>query len=166
MHKAFNHYYPNAHYYKIPDPIRREAHRPYDSYFFKDKLFWALEYKIMKKVEAFPFSHIEDHQIFNLRRVYGNGGFAYFIINYRASVTEKQRKLYGIEEKKINVVFIITIEQTLEAMGRGDRSFSVKWLLDNAMIMKRETIEKGLTLWNVRELIERDAGCCRRDELI
>ena len=154
MHRAFKHYYPNAHYYKIPDPIRCEAHRPYDAQFFMDGKYWAFEYKMMKKVEAFPFDKIEDHQVFNLRQVRDNGGHAYFIINYRANVTEKQRKLYGIEEKKINMAFVVDIVDTLAAMKRGERSFPVKWLLENTMILKRETIEKGLTLWSVRDLIE------------
>ena len=158
MHAAITHHYPNAHYHKIQDPARMASHNPYDAYFFMDRNFWALEYKQMKKVEAFPFAKIEDHQVFNLRKVMMNGGFAYFLINYRANVTEEQRELYGIGEKKINVVFVVGIKETLEAMTRGEKSFPVKWLLDNCMILNRETIEKGLTLWSVRDLIERDVG--------
>ena len=156
MHAAFTHHYPDAYYYKIPDPTRAEAHRPYDAEFFQNGKYWGLEYKMMKKVEAFPFSHIEDHQIFNLRKIHRNGGFGYFIINYRTKVTEKQRKLYDIEEKKLNVAYVIPITYILQVMKLGARSVSVKWLRTYAMKMDRETIEKGLTLWNVRTLIERD----------
>ena len=138
-----------------------EAHRPYDAFLLHGGQYWAFEFKQMKTLDNMPMSKIEDHQLFNLKRVEKNGGKAYFLVNYRAPVTSKAFYEFIIHEKKINMTFVVAPCVIDLMMGRNMKSIPfmdlwehterIEW--EKVEYMKNDGTRAEKFLWRVDKLI-------------
>lgn len=107
-------------YWKIPDsfpPADRSQMRfippkPFDGFMIHKGRPICVEFKMVKKKEAFPFNKVADHQVENLLKAKNALGFGLLIINYRYEYYE-HGKDEKILTKKVNVAFIIEIEAFL-----------------------------------------------------
>lgn len=89
---------PKAVFYKIPDSFGVDGKtRPYDYYTFNQGDFEAVEAKIHKETSPFYFREVKPHQVFNLRKVLANWGYAWVSIGIRARTNKKFRKKYDYD---------------------------------------------------------------------
>jgi len=112
---SWRYHFPECHIAKIPDTIKSAAARfmplkPYDIYAVLCGKFYAMELKLMTKLQGFSFGMVTEWQVNNLIEVAHNGATSYVVINYRAPISERQQKKFEIQHKKFNSTFVITAE--------------------------------------------------------
>lgn len=126
--ESWHHHFPGGHVVKIPDMPKSSESRfiprkPYDCYAIVHGKFFAMELKLMTKIQAFPFNKVPENQVNYLKEVKDNGGNAFLVINYRADkITEKTQARYGLSSSRHNVVYMMDIVTFMEL----DRSISAK----------------------------------------
>lgn len=112
---SWRHHFPGGHIVKIPDMPRSSESRfiprkPYDCYALFSGKFFAMELKLMTKIQAFPFNKVSESQISHLNEVTKCGGRGYIVINYRVSkIPEKTQAKYNLRSSKLNEVYALRI---------------------------------------------------------
>lgn len=99
---------PNSFMYRIRD-VYGTGQKPFDIFSIVSGKAYGIELKFMKTLGRFNFKDkVRPHQIESLNKVREAGGIGLLLLNYRVPLTDKQRKYYDIEDKKINIVFCMT----------------------------------------------------------
>jgi len=154
--ESWRSYYPGCHVVKIPDAIKSAASRfippkPYDIYVMVDHAFLAMELKLKTRLGGFSFKEVTEWQVNNLLEAKNNGAISYVVINYRASVTERQQKKYGLQGKRFNAVFVIEIDNfNYFDKNLPSKSIPFEWFLDNENCIRLDWIDGH---WNVPMLV-------------
>lgn len=121
-----------AYAYKIPDPpstfggkhARFTAKRPYDFFAVVDGKFLAGEAKLIKKMGAFGWDHLQDHQKAGLESVIADGkGQAYAFLMVRQKADAQN------DIKQINRLYIFEytfLKEEYDRLGRNFRKAEIE----------------------------------------
>lgn len=156
MRHAIQHYYPNAHYEKIPDQprfggekIRYPVLRPYDAFTVIKGSFFAFEYKMHKKPLGFYFDRVSDKQIERLKSAKKAAavkeGGAFILINCR----------YIYKGQKYNFVLPFDIDDFVDIRKsyeqQGKKSLPLEAQLE--FLKDKVALERQGSFWDIPKLV-------------
>lgn len=157
--KSIRSLYPGVHCQVIPDSpftggTSFQHKKPYDVFALQGGNFHAMELKQQRKGLSLPLSRVEEHQQFYLQQVEHAGGFGWVVVNYRTSLSERQRKVFGTA--RLNKAFMVRWSLVSEMRASGKTGLRVADLmvladLDPFRCVEVPRIKKeGMVLWGVQ----------------
>jgi len=114
--RSIRHYFPEAHYYKIPDApiysgsVRIPVYKPYDAYMSYNSGFTAIEFKTWNH-KRFKLSDIRDHQVAGLWEVSNSGNEGFFVL----CNSEKNNTIYFIRISDWAAFVDILLEENVKS---------------------------------------------------
>lgn len=133
--------------------------KPFDGFMIHKGRPFCLEFKMVKKKEAFPFNKVADHQIEELLRCQKAGGVGLLLINYRFEYYGHTKDSSKIMKKKFNRVIILEIGAFLELKNALDRkSLPIENLRSFEYIIRIPNPNGKGRIWDMGKLVEMYGG--------
>lgn len=131
--------YPESSFwYKLPDDFKFK--KPFDVITSFDSSYFAIEAKVHKSSQAWSFSKVMAHQIEGLVKADKGGFHALILLNVNS----------GKGKDRINLVFIIPINQFLIWINDGKKSISISELKEKCDFLEQKRYENCKELlWNL-----------------
>lgn len=105
-------------WYKIPDS-KYTGKKPFDVIGVREGKPLAIEFKIQKSLNRWPYSRVIDYQVKSLSDFAKAGGEAKVVLIVKARLTDKQKEAIKAPSKLVSLTKVWTIEEFKLAVSEG-----------------------------------------------